>query len=62
MKLAIYQKDESGSIKFKGFEDWESEKDYLIHCCRINYTGVVEEMVGWQHSIVTWYGDVGIAK
>ena len=67
MRFYVYKRDSGGLIIYHGSSDgWPSETE-----C-VTYYGIydninpmpephIEEMMGWLHSKVRWYGDVGVA-
>ena len=62
MKIAFYTRDESGMISYKGIEDWPgfSLQEVLDHYFRGDETPETEQMMGWPHETVAWYGDLGV--
>lgn len=60
MDIAIYTRDESGLVGFKGTEDWNGVRQALEYYCRDDETPETVKMMGWPHDSVTWYGDLGI--
>lgn len=66
MRFYVYNRDSSGLITYNGPSDgWPSEIDCVA------YYGIydsinpmpeprIEDMMGWPHSKVRWYGDVGV--
>lgn len=60
--LAIYTKDSSGIVTFKGTEIWPSAEMMLEDCSRGDYSPESCEMLGWPDETVIWHGDVGYAE
>lgn len=60
MKLPVYYKDESGLINFRGIQSWKNIKQLLTFYCVDDYPPIEVNMVGWNHTKVVWYNNIGI--
>lgn len=64
VELAIYHRDGAGLIVGPQYQTWMSTSQALTHYLRFQEPGVeaeYEELKGWPHEAVIWYGSVGIA-
>lgn len=63
MRIEIYSRDERGIVSGPSSEDgWESVRQMLAHYFHDDETPEVEDMLGWPHSRVVWYGSIGVAE
>ncbi|MGB6053730.1 MAG: hypothetical protein WBG17_00675 [Burkholderiaceae bacterium] len=62
MRIAMYHRDASGTVKFMGSEDWDSREQALQYYFRDDEVPDTVEMMGWPHSKVTWHGDLGFGE
>lgn len=59
--FAVYTRTESGLIEYRGvYEGFMSLNDLLAEYGRADYAPEVEQLLGWPHPSVTWYGNLGI--
>lgn len=59
--IAIYTRDESGLITYRGKRDWDSRAQ-VIDYYSLPETGKSERLLGWPHASVTWHGDLGFGE
>lgn len=67
MKLAIYTRNDAGQMTYRGEQEWESidqlfEATYGWTTKPSDFEPETYELMGWPHTEITWYGDIGIAK
>lgn len=63
MRIEIYSRDESGIVSGPSNEDgWESVQQMLAYYFRADEAPEPEDMIGWPHSRVIWYGSIGVAE
>lgn len=60
--IAIYTRNDDGSITYQGEQAWDSRDQVLQHFFRDDQPASSEKMEGWPHSIVTWHGDIGFGE
>ncbi|MCT8309196.1 hypothetical protein RMA73_00085 (plasmid) [Xanthomonas translucens pv. translucens] len=60
-KIAIYIRNETGAITYKGEQHWDSRAQVIEHYY-LPKTGDHEQLVGWPHSAITWHGDHGFGE
>lgn len=58
----IYHRYPSGAVEYLGPEEWSSLEDLLEYSQRADRRPETEQMVGWKHDAVVWYGDIGIGE
>jgi hypothetical protein len=62
--IKIYARDEQGLITYLGpSAGWDSLEDLLRYYvpAHADDVGEREELLGWPHDAVIWYGSLGVA-
>lgn len=62
MKFAIYSRDDSGMVTYVGVQSWPSLYCLLSHYFRDDAQPEHGALLGWPHTHVTWYRDIGIGS
>ena len=60
--IEIYTRNESGNVSYIGDEGWESREQVIEHYWLSHNKPEREELLGWPHPAVTWYGDLGFGE
>lgn len=60
MKLNVYTKSESGSIEFRGVQDWDSREDFWLDVYREDDEPEFEDLSCWPDSRVEWRRGTGL--
>lgn len=59
--IAIYTRDESGLITYRGEQGWDSREQVIEYYC-LSETAESEAMMGWPHASVSWHGSLGFGE
>jgi len=58
----LYHRYPGGTIEYLGPEQWDSLEKLLMYSQVADKEPETEQMAGWKHSTVVWYGDMGIGE
>ena len=62
MSIEIYIRNESGIVSYIGAQGWWSREQVIEYYWLSHHKPEREELRGWPHPAVTWYGKLGFGE